>query len=120
MSSLEQSETLVSLLALPDHLRKSLIALELEGVASADTVAKHTCRARAVESGYLNSLVLMGLVEKQRDHRRVLFRLRQRSGAQTLWKKLKRMPAEFRNIICEGMLTAFQNRVDVFTRIKQN
>ncbi len=63
----------MTLLSLPDHLRKTAVTLcKLEN-ATADNVSEHTKRARAVESGYLNQLVLMGYVKKERRGRKAFF-----------------------------------------------
>lgn len=63
----------MSLLSLPDHLRKTATVLCSLGEAAADEVAERTGRARAVESSYLNQLVRMGYLKKERRGRRVLF-----------------------------------------------
>ena len=63
----------MTLLSLPDHLRKTAVALCKLGQATADEVAEQTKRARAVESGYLNQLMLMGYVKKERKGRKAYF-----------------------------------------------
>ena len=63
----------MTLLSLPDHLRKTAVTLCKVGQATADEVAEQTKRARAVESGYLNQLVLMGYVKKERRGRKAYF-----------------------------------------------
>lgn len=63
----------MTLLSLPDHLRKTAITLCKLGHATAEDVAKKTERARAVESGYLNQLVLMGYLKKTREGRKAYF-----------------------------------------------
>lgn len=63
----------MTLLSLPDHLRKTAITLCKLDHATADQVAEQTKRARAVESGYLNQLVLMGYVKKERQGRKAFF-----------------------------------------------
>jgi len=63
----------MTLLSLPDHLRKSAVTLCKLEQATADEVAGQTKRARAVESGYLNQLVLMGYVKKERRGRKAFF-----------------------------------------------
>jgi len=63
----------VTLLSLPDHLRKTAMVLCKEDEAIADQVANKTGRARAVESGYLNQLCTMGYVKKKRKGRDVYF-----------------------------------------------
>jgi len=63
----------MSLLSLPDHLRKTATVLCSLGEATAEKVAERTGRARAVESSYLNQLVRMGYLKKERRGRRVLF-----------------------------------------------
>ena len=62
-----------TLLGLPDHLRKSALALANLGEATATDLSKETSRVRAVESDYLNQLVSMGLVKKKRKGRDVYF-----------------------------------------------
>jgi hypothetical protein len=63
----------MTLLSLPDHLRKTAVTLCKLGQATADEVAEQTKRARAVESGYLNQLMLMGYVKKERRGRKAYF-----------------------------------------------
>lgn len=62
-----------TLLSLPDHLRKSALALSTLREATATEMSKETGRVRAVESDYLNQLVSMGLVKKKRKGRDVYF-----------------------------------------------
>ena len=62
-----------TLLGLPDHLRKSALALATLSEATATDLSKETSRVRAVESDYLNQLVSMGLVKKKRKGRDVYF-----------------------------------------------
>jgi len=62
-----------TLLTLPDHLRKSALALSSLGEATATDLSKETSRVRAVESDYLNQLVSMGLIKKKRKGRDVYF-----------------------------------------------
>jgi hypothetical protein len=63
----------MTLLSLPDHLRKTATVTSSLGKATADEIAELTKRARAVESGYLNQLVRMGYLKKERIGRKVLF-----------------------------------------------
>lgn len=63
----------MTLLSLPDHLRKTATVTSKLGRATADEISDDTNRARAVESGYLNQLVRMGYLKKERDGRKVLF-----------------------------------------------
>jgi len=63
----------MTLLSLPDHLRKTAVTLCKLDHATADQVSEQTKRARAVESGYLNQLVLMGYVKKERRGRKAFF-----------------------------------------------
>jgi hypothetical protein len=71
--SLDKRLNLPALLSLPDHLRKTASVLAQLGSVRADDVAEKTHRARAVESAYLNQLVLMGHAKKVRAGRKVLF-----------------------------------------------
>lgn len=63
----------MTLLSLPDHLRKTATVASSLGRATAEEIAEKTSRARAVESGYLNQLVRMGYLKKERRGRKVLF-----------------------------------------------
>jgi hypothetical protein len=53
-----------TLIELPDHLRKTYVAVLSRGEISAAQVAGITARARALESAYLNQLVRMGYLNK--------------------------------------------------------
>jgi len=63
----------MTLLSMPDHLRKTAMTLCRLGRATADEIAQQTRRARAVESAYLNQLVLMGYLKKERKGRKAYF-----------------------------------------------
>lgn len=63
----------MTLLSMPDHLRKTAMALCRLGRATADEIAQQTQRARAVESAYLNQLVIMGHLKKERNGRKAYF-----------------------------------------------
>lgn len=63
----------MTLLSMPDHLRKTAMTVCRLGRATADEVAQQTHRARAVESGYLNQLVIMGHLKKERVGRKAYF-----------------------------------------------
>lgn len=63
----------MTLLSMPDHLRKTAMTLCRLGRATADQIAEQTRRARAVESAYLNQLVLMGYMKKERKGRKAYF-----------------------------------------------
>jgi len=63
----------MTLLAMPDHLRKTAMTVCRIGRATADEIAQQTLRARAVESAYLNQLVLMGYLKKERKGRKAYF-----------------------------------------------
>ena len=62
-----------TLLSLPDHLRKSALALSTLREGTATDISKETSRVRAVESDYLNQLASMGLIKKKRKGRDVYF-----------------------------------------------
>jgi len=76
----------MTLLSLPDHLRKTAVTLCKLEQATADEVADQTKRARAVESGYLNQLVLMGYVKKERRGRKAYFFVERESGEKEVTK----------------------------------
>ena len=63
----------MTLLSMPDHLRKTAMTVCRLGRATAEEVAQQTRRARAVESGYLNQLVIMGHLKKERKGRKAYF-----------------------------------------------
>ena len=63
----------MTLLSMPDHLRKTAMTLCRLGRATADEVSQQTKRARAVESAYLNQLVIMGYLKKERNGRKAYF-----------------------------------------------
>ena len=63
----------MTLLSMPDHLRKTAMAVCRLGCVTADEIAQQTHRARAVESAYLNQLVIMGYLKKERKGRKAYF-----------------------------------------------
>ena len=64
---------LFRVLEFPKHLQTTVIALLKLGRATAEDVAKVTGKARAVESAYLNQLVVMKVVQKARQGRKAFF-----------------------------------------------
>ncbi|MCL1977491.1 MAG: helix-turn-helix domain-containing protein [Candidatus Bathyarchaeota archaeon] len=69
----DASLDVMTLLNMPDHLRKTAITICRNGRATAEEIADQTNRARAVESAYLNQLVTMGYLKKQRKGRKAYF-----------------------------------------------
>jgi len=63
----------MTLLSMPDHLRKTAMTICRLGRATAEEIAGSTGRARAVESAYLNQLVIMGYLKKERKGRKAYF-----------------------------------------------
>lgn len=63
----------MTLLSMPDHLRKTAMTICRCGRATAEEIAEQTRRARAVESAYLNQLVIMGYLKKERKGRKAYF-----------------------------------------------
>ncbi len=63
----------MTLLSMPDHLRKTAMTVCRLGRATADEISQQTHRARAVESAYLNQLVIMGYLKKERKGRKAYF-----------------------------------------------
>jgi hypothetical protein len=63
----------MTLLSMPDHLRKTAMTVCRSGRATAEEISQQTKRARAVESAYLNQLVLMGYLKKERKGRKAYF-----------------------------------------------
>jgi len=77
----------MTLLSLPDHLRKTAVTLCKLGEATAEEVAEQTERARAVESSYLNQLVLMGYLKKERRGRKAYFYVEKEKTGEKPWEK---------------------------------
>lgn len=73
VQDLPEALDVMTLLSLPDHLRKTAVSICKLGHATAEEVAEQTKRARAVESGYLNQLVLMSYLKKERKGRKAYF-----------------------------------------------
>lgn len=69
----EASLDVMTLLSMPDHLRKTAMAICRCTKATAEEIAEQTSRARAVESAYLNQLVIMGYLKKTRKGRKAYF-----------------------------------------------
>jgi hypothetical protein len=69
----DASLDVMTLLSMPDHLRKTAMAICRCGRGTAEEIALQTCRARAVESAYLNQLVIMGYLKKERKGRKAYF-----------------------------------------------
>ena len=63
----------MTLLSMPDHLRKTAMTICRCGRATAEEISEQTSRARAVESAYLNQLVIMGYLKKERNGRKAYF-----------------------------------------------
>jgi len=63
------------LLSLPDHLRKTYMAVASKGEPTATEVSNLTGRCRAIESNYLNQLVRIGWLTKRRKSKDICFRL---------------------------------------------
>ncbi len=73
----------MTLLSMPDHLRKTAMTVCRCGRATADEIAQQTTRARAVESAYLNQLVLMGYLKKERQGRKAYFYAQRETEGET-------------------------------------
>ena len=69
----DTSLDVMTLLSMPDHLRKTAMTICRCGRATAEEIAGQTTRARAVESSYLNQLVIMGYLKKERKGRKAYF-----------------------------------------------
>jgi hypothetical protein len=69
----DASLDVMTLLSMPDHLRKTAMTICRCGRATAEEIAEQTTRARAVESAYLNQLVIMGYLKKARKGRKAYF-----------------------------------------------
>lgn len=69
----DASLDVMTLLSMPDHLRKTAMSICRCGRATAEEISEQTQRARAVESAYLNQLVIMGYLKKERKGRKAYF-----------------------------------------------
>jgi ArsR family transcriptional regulator, lead/cadmium/zinc/bismuth-responsive transcriptional repressor len=69
----DASLDVMTLLNMPDHLRKTAMTICRNGRATAEEISGQTSRARAVESAYLNQLVIMGYIKKERQGRKAYF-----------------------------------------------
>ena len=69
----DSSLDVMTLLSMPDHLRKTAMSICRCGRATAEEISQQTTRARAVESAYLNQLVIMGYLKKERKGRKAYF-----------------------------------------------
>jgi predicted transcriptional regulator len=69
----DASLDVMTLLSMPDHLRKTAMTICRSGRATAEEISEQTERARAVESAYLNQLVIMGYLKKERKGRKAYF-----------------------------------------------
>jgi hypothetical protein len=69
----DASLDVMTLLSMPDHLRKTAMTICRCGRATAEEISEQTERARAVESAYLNQLVIMGYLKKERNGRKAYF-----------------------------------------------
>lgn len=65
----------VTLLSLPDHLRKTALAILKLGRATAARVARDTGRERAIESMYLEQLAKMGYLKMEKQCHDVYFQV---------------------------------------------
>ncbi len=66
---------LFRILELPKHLQTTVLTLLQLGRATASEISEVTGKARAVESGYLNQLVVMRIVGKERKGRKAFFQV---------------------------------------------
>jgi hypothetical protein len=75
MTKKVESEPLdvVTLLSLPDNLRKTAYAISKLGECTAEQVAKETERTRAIESVYLNQLHRMGHLSRKRKSHAIIY-----------------------------------------------
>ena len=64
---------LFRILELPKHLQTTVLTLLKLGRATATEISEATEKARAVESAYLNQLVVMKIVCKERKGRKAYF-----------------------------------------------
>lgn len=66
---------LYRVLEFPKHLQTTVLTLLKLGLATAAEVSEFTGKARAVESCYLNQLVVMKIIRKARKGRKAFFQV---------------------------------------------
>ena len=113
-----------ALLRIPDHLRKTLVAVYRLGFVTAEDVAQQTGRARALESSYLNQLARMGYLKRERKKRRVYFQsngftLETRGKLNEVLQRINQLPKEQQTLLAEDLFTATVNRLLVFERLNE-
>ena len=64
---------LYKILEFPKYLQVTIMALIKKGSATAQEISEVTGKERAVESAYLNQLVVMQIVHKERQDRKAVF-----------------------------------------------
>jgi len=113
--SVQEIETL---LTVPDHLRKTVVTVYTFGAVTAEDVAKHTGRARAVESNYLNQLTRMGYFERQKKGRKVYFYKDGFSSTQQglmarLLDRVEKLSFDLQSIFWDDISVAMDHRITV-------
>jgi flagellar biosynthesis chaperone FliJ len=113
-----------ALLRIPDHLRKTLVAVYRLGFVIAEDVAQETGRARALESNYLNQLARMGYLKRERKKRKVYFHsngftLERRGKLNEVLQRINQLPKEQQTLLAEDLFTATVNRLSVFERLNE-
>ena len=73
--NIPESFDVMSLIEIPDHLRRTILALLKLKKATADEIAKSTGRSRAIESSYLNQLVRLGYIRKIKVGKKAYFEI---------------------------------------------
>ena len=84
----DASLDVMTLLSMPDHLRKTAMSICRCGRATAEEIAEQTRRARAVESAYLNQLVIMGYLKKERKGRKAYFYIDKETQGLRIMRKI--------------------------------
>lgn len=74
-STREMSPSVKDLLSLPDALRRTLLALQSLGEATAEEVAHKTERTRSIETVYLNQLCRLNFVTRKRMGRKIHYKV---------------------------------------------
>jgi len=73
-TSRSSPSTITDLLSMPDSMQKTMMCLQEIREGTAADVAEKTGRNRSVETIYLNGLVRMGQVSRERRGHRVYFK----------------------------------------------
>lgn len=109
-----QAEELQDLLSMPDHLRKTLLALNKVGVAAAEDVAAFTGNCRAYESANLNDLARMGRIFKSKHKGQIPYKVYY--SIHEIGNSIQELSQDLQSMLMEDLVCAMRNRLAVLLR----